>query len=56
MIIRLAALAPGFAYSENFDLDLAILNWTQGFAAGRAGYAVGRLTTLAPFRIAVRWQ
>jgi len=36
-------LAPGFAYSDNFDLDLAILNWTQGFAAGRAGYAVGRL-------------
>lgn len=38
-----ATLAPGFAYSDNFDLDLAILNWTQGFADGRAGYAVGRL-------------
>ena len=38
-----AALVPGFAYSDNFDLDLAILNWTQGFANGRAGYAVGRL-------------
>jgi len=39
----IAALAPGFAYSENFDLDLAIFNWTQGFKNGRAGYAVGRL-------------
>ena len=38
-----AALAPGFAYSDNFDIDLAVLNWTQGFANGRAGYAVGRL-------------
>ncbi len=38
-----AALAPGFAYSENFDMDLAVLNWTQGFANGKAGYAVGRL-------------
>jgi porin len=38
-----ATLAPGFAYSDNFDLDLAILNWTQGFKDGRAGYAVGRL-------------
>lgn len=39
----IAALQPGFAYSESFDLDLAVLNWTQGFANGRAGYAVGRL-------------
>ena len=39
----IAALAPGFAYSENFDIDLAVINWTQGFANGRAGYAVGRL-------------
>ena len=39
----IATLAPGFAYSDNFDLDLAILNWTQGFNDGRAGYAVGRL-------------
>ena len=38
-----AALAPGFAYSESFDMDLAVINWTQGFANGRAGYAVGRL-------------
>jgi hypothetical protein len=38
-----AALAPGFAYSDNFELDLAVINWTQGFANGRAGYAVGRL-------------
>lgn len=39
----IAALAPGFAYSDNFELDLAVINWTQGFAKGRAGYAVGRL-------------
>jgi porin len=38
-----AALAPGFAYSDNFDMDLAVINWTQGFANGKAGYAVGRL-------------
>ena len=38
-----AALAPGFAYSDNFDLDLAVINWTQGFNDGKAGYAVGRL-------------
>jgi len=39
----IAALAPGFGYSDNFELDLAVINWTQGFANGRAGYAVGRL-------------
>ena len=39
----IAALAPGFAYSDNFDMDLAVINWTQGFAGGKAGYAVGRL-------------
>ena len=38
-----AALAPGFAYSGNFDMDLSVINWTQGFANGKAGYAVGRL-------------
>ncbi len=38
-----AALAPGFAYSDNFDMDLSVINWTQGFASGKAGYAVGRL-------------
>ena len=38
-----AALAPGFAYSDNFDMDIPVLNWTQIFADGRAGYAVGRL-------------
>ena len=39
----IATLAPGFAYSDNFDLDIPIVNWTQIFADGRAGYAVGRL-------------
>jgi len=41
--VGVAALAPGFAYSDNFDLDLSVLSWTQGFAEGKAGYAVGRL-------------
>lgn len=39
----IATVVPGFAYSDDFDLDIPILNWTQGFANGRAGYAVGRL-------------
>ena len=39
----IAALAPGFGYSENFEPDVTILNWTQIFANGRAKYAVGRL-------------
>ena len=39
----IATLAPGFAYSDDFDLDIPIVNWTQIFADGRAGYAVGRL-------------
>jgi porin len=39
----IATVAPGFAYSDNFDLDIPIVNWTQGFNNGRAGYAVGRL-------------
>jgi porin len=39
----IATVVPGFAYSDNFDLDIPIMNWTQGFANGRAGYAVGRL-------------
>lgn len=41
--VGVASLAPGFGYSENFDLDLSVLNWTQGFIDGRAGFAVGRL-------------
>ena len=39
----IAALAPGFAYSDNFEMDLSVINWTQGFANGKAGYAAGRL-------------
>jgi len=39
----IATVVPGFAYSDDFDLDIPIVNWTQGFANGRAGYAVGRL-------------
>ena len=39
----IAALVPGHAYSDRFDTDLAVINWEQVFANGRAGYAVGRL-------------
>ena len=39
----ITTVVPGFAYSDNFDLDIAILNWTHAFSKGRAGYAVGRL-------------
>lgn len=34
---------PGFGYSDNFDTDLSVLNWTQGFASNEAGIAIGRL-------------
>lgn len=39
-----AALNPGFAYSDGFDTDLSVLNWTQGFNDRRIGVAVGRLS------------
>ena len=39
----IAALSPGFGYSEDFEPDLTILNWTQVLANGRARYSVGRL-------------
>ena len=38
-----AALNSGFAYSERFKTDLAVLNWTQGFRDSTSGIAVGRL-------------
>jgi porin len=38
-----AALNTGFAYSDRFKTDLAVLNWTQGFRDSTAGIAVGRL-------------
>jgi len=38
-----AALNSGFAYSERFKTDLAVLNWTQGFRDSTTGIAVGRL-------------
>jgi len=41
--LGVATLAPGFAYSHNFDFDLAIINWTQGFNDKTAGFAAGRL-------------
>ena len=37
------ALVPGFGYSASFDGDFSVINWSQYFAGGRAGYAVGRL-------------
>jgi porin len=36
-------LGSGFGYSQDFDLDLAVVNWTQGFNNNKAGFAVGRL-------------
>ncbi len=38
-----AALNTGFGYSDSFDTDLSVLNWTQLFGDKRAGFAVGRL-------------
>jgi porin len=38
-----AALNTGFGYSESFDTDLAVFNWTQLFADQRGGVAIGRL-------------
>lgn len=39
----IAALSPGFGYSEDFDPDLDVLNWTQVFANGRGKFTAGRL-------------
>jgi porin len=36
-------LNTGHPYNEEFDLDIAVLNWTQGFLDNRVGFAVGRL-------------
>jgi porin len=36
-------LNTGHPYNEEFDLDIAVLNWTQGFFNNRAGFAIGRL-------------
>lgn len=33
----------GFGYSDSFDLDISVLNWTQLFNDKRAGLAIGRL-------------
>jgi porin len=41
--LGVVAMNTGFAYSRVFDLDLSVLNWTQHFAKGRAGFVVGRL-------------
>lgn len=37
------AMDSGFGYSDNFDLDLAVINWTQNFNDKRGGVAIGRL-------------
>jgi len=41
----LAATDPGFAYSDNFGTDFAVLAWQQGFGKerSRAAFAVGLL-------------
>jgi porin len=45
--VGIAALNPGFGYSEEFDLDLPVINWTQSFKDNRIGYTVGRLSVPA---------
>ena len=41
--LGISALNPGFIYSDNFDWDYSVLNWTQIFRDQRLGYAIGRL-------------
>jgi porin len=41
--LGIAALNSGFGYSDGFDTDLAVINWTQGFRGDTSGVAVGRL-------------
>jgi porin len=41
--IGAAALNTGFGYSSSFDLDLAVINWVQGFRGSTTGIAAGRL-------------
>ena len=36
-------LAPGFAYNEEFDLDIPVISWVQHLSVGKSGLAVGRL-------------
>lgn len=40
--IGIHSLTSGFAYSDTFDTDLSIFNWTQGIK-DRYGFAIGRL-------------
>ena len=41
--LGISALNPGFIYSDNFDWDYSVLNWTQIFRDQGFGYAIGRL-------------
>jgi porin len=41
--IGTVGLNTGFPYNEKFDLDISVLNWTQGFIDNRVGFAIGRL-------------
>ena len=41
--IGAAAANTGFPYTTTFDLDLAVINWTQAFNNATAGVAAGRL-------------
>jgi len=38
-----AAMNTGFPYTRNFDMDLSVINWTQGFRDSTTGVAAGRL-------------
>ncbi len=41
--IGAGVLNSGFGYSESFDADISVLNWTQGLNDDRIGIAAGRL-------------
>ena len=41
--VGITSVSTGFGYSDSFDTDLAVLNWTQRFNGGRSAVAVGRL-------------
>jgi porin len=38
-----ATVNTGFPYVRNFDADIAVINWTQGFRDETVGFAAGRL-------------
>ena len=43
--IGITTLNTAFGYSDTFTTDISVLNWTQGFADHKFGYAIGRLAS-----------